>query len=78
MGSLSVRNLDNDVIEKLRDRAKKNHRSLEAEVRRILTDEANEASRGAQLRALAEQIAAMTPDAPQTDSTILLREDRDR
>jgi hypothetical protein len=32
----------------------------------------------ADLRALAERIAAMTPDRPQTDSTDLLHEDRRR
>ena len=30
------------------------------------------------LRRESRRIAAMTPDVPQTDSTLLIREDRDR
>ena len=38
MASLTVRNLDDDVKKKLRVRAANNGRSMEAEVRIILTD----------------------------------------
>lgn len=77
MGSLTVRNLDDDVIDRLKARARRNNRSLEAEIRLVLQ---RAATGGAEvdLRALAERIAAMTPDVPQTDSTELIREDRDR
>ena len=77
MANLSIRNIDNEIVEKLKARAKENGRSLEAELRVLLTEAANRPSPKA-LRILAEQIAAMTPDVPQTDSTELLREDRRR
>ncbi len=37
MASLTIRNLDDDVKEQLRVRAAKNQRSMEAEVRAVLT-----------------------------------------
>lgn len=77
MGTLTIRNLDDDVIARLKQQAKTNHRSLEAELREILARAASGDLR-INFRALAERIAAMTPDVPQTDSTQLLREDRDR
>lgn len=78
MANLTIRNLDDSVVAKLKERAKANNRSLEAELRQILTDTVDSPSRGALLRALAEEIAAMAHDVPQTDSLELLREDRDR
>lgn len=77
MGTLTIRNLDDDVIARLKEQAKANHRSLEAQVREVLARAASGDLR-IDFRALAERIAAMTPDVPQTDSTQLLREDRDR
>ena len=78
MANLTIRNLDDDVVERLKIQAKRNHRSLEAEVRFLLSEIAGKA-RMKEFRAKAEQIAAMTPkDVPQTDSAVLLREDRDR
>lgn len=38
MATLTIRQLDNDVYERLKAQAKANSRSLEAEVRRILSD----------------------------------------
>ena len=79
MANLTIRNLDDDVAERLKAKAKDNHRSLEAEVRLILTDQARRPLSGAELRARADRIAAMTPKGvKQTDSAELLREDRDR
>ncbi len=82
MANLTIRNLDDEVVKRLKKKAKDNGRSLEAELRLLLSEEAQRPSRhpsrGAELRARAERIAAMTPDVPQTDSVELLREDRDR
>ena len=76
MASVTVRNLDDDVVAALKQRAKANNRSLEAELRVVLV----RAVRGydaEEFLALADRIAAMTPkDRPQTDSVELLREDR--
>jgi plasmid stability protein len=70
---LTVRGLDDKVIERLKERARTRRRSFEAELREILV----QASRQPLiLDALAEadRIAAMTPhDVPQTDSVVLLR-----
>ena len=77
MANLTIRNLDDEVVAKLKAQAKAHHRSLEAELREILTGTAR-APVSQNRRAIAERIAAMTPDVPQTDSVDLLREDRRR
>ena len=77
MANLTIRNLDDAVVAKLKAQAKAHHRSLEAELREILSRTAR-APVSLNRRAIAEQIAAMTPDVPQTDSVELLREDRRR
>ena len=77
MATVTIRNLDDEVVKILKQRARTNNRSLEAELRLLLTTTAH-GSEAIDLRTLAEQIAAMTPDVPQTDSVELLREDRDR
>ena len=78
MGNLTVRNLDDWVIEGLKAEAKTNERSLEGEVRHVLTQRGGRRKRIADFRERTRQIAAMTADTPQTDSLTLLREDRDR
>lgn len=77
MSTLTVRNVDDDVVAALKARAKRNKRSLEAEVRMLLRDAVDRGSRTS-LRELADRIAALTPKVPQTDSTELVREDRAR
>ena len=77
MANVTIRNLDDEVVACLKARAKANNRSLEAELRDILTRSTESMTRQ-ELRALAERIAAKTRDRPQTDSVVLLREDRDR
>ncbi len=76
MANLTIRNLDDEVVAKLKAQAKAHHRSLEAELREILS-----ATVGRQARedflARADRIAGMTPKSYQTDSTLLIREDRD-
>lgn len=78
MANLTIRNLDDAVVEKLKTQAKDHNRSLEAEVREILGEAAARRRRREELVAEARRIAAMTPDVPQSDSTQLIREDRDR
>ncbi|MBM3482024.1 MAG: hypothetical protein FJX66_01845 [Alphaproteobacteria bacterium] len=77
MGSITIRNLDDTVIEKLKAQAKEHERSLEAEVRAILTETSGRWSREHFIKRV-QEIAAMTPDVPQSDSTQLIREERDR
>jgi plasmid stability protein len=77
VSSLTIRNLDEDVVVRLKARAETNKRSLEAELRDVLTKVAREGDRF-DLRTYAERIAAMTPRRTQSDSTALLRRDRRR
>ena len=78
MANLTIRNLDDEVVDKLKERARDNDRSLEAELRALLTEMANRPSRKKRLE-IANRIAAMTPEGvTQTDSTKIIREFRDR
>ncbi|MCZ6607527.1 MAG: ribbon-helix-helix protein, CopG family [Alphaproteobacteria bacterium] len=78
MANLSIRNLDDKVVERLKKKAKDNGRSLEAELRELLKQAANRKS-PEELLAIADRISAMTPDdVEQTDSTKIIREFRDR
>jgi plasmid stability protein len=54
MARLTIRNVDDEIVEKLKARAKANGRSLAAEVRCILTDDARQLTL-AELRARAER-----------------------
>ena len=78
MANLTIRNLDDKVVERLKKKAKDNGRSLEAELRVLLKQAANRKS-PEELLAIADRISAMTPDdVEQTDSTKIIREFRDR
>jgi plasmid stability protein len=78
MATVTIRNLDDGVVRRLKAQAKANRRSLEAELRELLSSEARRRERMRKFRARAHRIAAMTPETPQTDSTRLIREDRSR
>lgn len=78
MPTVTIRNLDETIVKKLKKQAVDNNRSLEAELRDILNRAADRPSK-AELLGLADRIKAMTPKGvQQTDSAELLREDRDR
>jgi plasmid stability protein len=72
-GSLSVRNLDDDVITRLKLRAARLGR---AEARDILR-QALEGEGGKDFERLAAEFRKLIADRPQTPSEILLRESRD-
>lgn len=76
MVQLTVRDVPDDVVERLRMRARAGGRSLEGEVRAVLAAAA-EPSREEQLRT-ADGLAAATAGRPHTDVVELLREDRAR
>ncbi len=78
MARLTIGKLDDYVIDRLQERALANQRSLEGEIRHVLTERVNPRSRIVQFRERVQQIAALTAGMPQTDSVVLLREDRDR
>lgn len=78
MGTLTIRNLDDSVIQALKAEAKANHRSMEAEARRALTERFDRIQRMVRLRERTDALSRLTKGIPQTDSVLLLREDRDR
>ena len=78
MANLTVRNIDDDVVASLKAQAKANHRSLEGEIRHVLTAHVSRRTRMAGFRDRTAHLGAQTEGRPQTDSVTLLREDRDR
>lgn len=74
--SLSVRNLDDDLIDRLKRRAARHGQSAEAEVRDILR-QVLEAEADANFDKLAAQLRALTAKRHQTPSEQLVREGRD-
>ena len=76
MGQVIVRNLDDETIVALKSKAALHGNSLEQELRGILAAAAK-LGPGERL-ALADQIRAMTPAKRQSNSTALVREDRER
>ena len=78
MGNLTIRNLDDGVIDRLKARAKANQRSLEGEVRHMLAEQVDHRSRMAGFRQRTQWLTSTTAGTPQTDSVTLLRVDRDR
>jgi plasmid stability protein len=74
--SLSVRNLDEDLIARLKRRAARHGRSAEAEHREILRQAlAGEAEPG--FDDLAAELRALTAGRKHTPAEVLLREGRD-
>ena len=76
MAQILVRRLPDAVVERLKARAKRNSRSLEAEVRDIL----EQAARGkkAEFFEAADAMRARLAGRHHTETVELLREDRDR
>ena len=80
MATINVRQLDDDVVERLKRRAAANHRSLEGEVRHILqraVDDDMAAKRAVFLEA-SDRLRQKTRGRRQTPAEVLIREDRDR
>ena len=76
MATLTIRRLDDAVYERLRDRARSNRRSLEAEARTILTEQARSHDELiGDLIAFNEEMAAKHGTLP--DSTPFLRRMRE-
>src|SRR5215467_13146684 len=76
MGNLHVRNLDDDLIARLKRRAARHGRSTEAEHREILR-QALACDAEPSFEALAAELRNLTKNRKQTPSEILLREGRD-
>jgi plasmid stability protein len=77
MVSVLVRDLDPAVVDRLKARAEENGRSLQKELKAILETAAAQAT-WAEARAAAERVRQMLGGRQFSDSTELVREDRDR
>ena len=79
MAQILVRNLDKEVVDRLKDRAKRNGRSLQAEVKMIIEQEANTKTVDMDTaRKMAEEIREKLKGHKFPDTVQLIREDRDR
>ncbi len=80
MATINVRQLDDDVVDRLKQRASSNNRSLEGEVRHILQCAADDdmAAKRARFRETMDRLRPLTEGRKQTPAEVLIREDRDR
>ncbi|HEX4157837.1 MAG TPA: Arc family DNA-binding protein [Rhizomicrobium sp.] len=74
--NLSIKNAPEDIVERVRKRAKRNHRSLQGEVLAIL-DEATRLEERISLHEVMERNRALGVSTPD-EATQWIREDRDR
>ena len=74
MKTLSIKNVPDDIVERLHDRAKSNHRSLQGELLAIL--EENAEPRKLSVREVYERVNARKFSTP-SESVQILRADRD-
>jgi plasmid stability protein len=77
MAQVLIRNIDDKVAEKLRVLASQNGRSLEAELRSILSDVAAEKSQEKNRVEIALEIQRMFEGRAFSDSAQMVREDRE-
>ena len=75
MASLHVRNVDDEIVRKLKERAERNGRSAEAEHRAILSEMLG--LERPDFDELAARLRELTRGRPHTPSEILQREGRD-
>ena len=80
MADIVLRNLEDDLKEKLRRRAASNQRSMNAELREIVSNALAQPRRTSpvDLKQLAADIRALSAGRRQTPSEDLLRESRDQ
>ena len=77
MAQLLVRDLDPAVVARLKEKARQNQRSLQGEVKAILEEAAARATRDEAL-AMIDRWQRKWGDRVFSDSTQMIREDRDR
>lgn len=75
MGQVIIRNLDDQVIDRLKERAKRKGHSLEQELREALIHAAKLTAE--ERVALSRSVRSMTPPGPHPLAEDLIREDRD-
>ena len=79
MATINIRRLDDDVVQRLKQCASRNNRSLESELRHILQRavENDASARRVSFRVLATKLRRHTEGRTQTPSEVLIRADRD-
>ena len=79
MATVNVRQLDEEVVRRLKRRAADNHRSLESEARHILEQavENDDVRKLKDFRALSQRLRAQQTSIPQTPSHVFIRDDRE-
>jgi plasmid stability protein len=78
MGAIHIENVDEQVMQSIRIRARRHGRSFEDEVKAVLEELARPRMSAEEFVAEADRIRAMTPKGVvQTDSTSIIREIRD-
>ena len=75
--NLSIKDVPEEQVEILRQRAKRNHRSLQGELRAIIDQAANTPRRSMTIEELAENGRRLGLKTP-SESVRMIREDRDR
>ncbi len=80
MAAINVRQLDDEVVARLKQRASSNNRSLEGEVRHILECAADDdmAAKRARFLEASRRLREKTKGREHTPAEVLIREDRDR
>jgi plasmid stability protein len=78
MAQILVRDLSPQTLEQLKERARANNRSLEAEVRNILEEVTSVQERKRRAWVRLQEISRSLEGREHSDSTELIREDRDR
>ena len=80
MAAIHVRQLDDQLVDRLKRRASSNNRSLEGEVRHILECAADDdmAAKRARFLEASRRLREKTRGRKHTPSEVLIREDRDR
>lgn len=73
-----VRNLEKETVDRLKARAKRHGRSLQAEVKTILEGEAEDRMSMAEFREYVRSLGEGLGRPGQSDSVDLIREDRER
>jgi plasmid stability protein len=77
MADVKIRNLDDEVVASIRRQAEQAGRSLEQELRRIVTDEHRRRREALLADILAHQTSSRQRESTLVDSAELIREDRD-
>jgi len=78
MAQLLIRDISPEVVDNLKERARRNRRSLQAEARLILEQAVDRGKAIERMAAVAAEMRQRLAGRPQTDSVKLIRKARER